>query len=79
MDTLRARLGITDDDLGHLGHYLGTTWGWLGDDFGTTLTNLGKTCGHLWPILQGITEYYRVLKSITKYHGVNGGKWSKTE
>ena len=30
---------------GHLGHYLVTTWGWLGDDMGTTFVtflNVGK-------------------------------------
>ena len=27
MDTLWVRLSISDEDLGHLGHYLGTPWG----------------------------------------------------
>ena len=38
----------------HLGHYLGTIWGLLGDDLGTTLAKLGKTLaysGTLWHTL----------------------------
>ena len=45
MDTLWVRLGITDDDLGHLGHYLGTTWGWSGHYY------FGKTWQDLRTIL----------------------------
>ena len=66
MDTLWVRLGITDDDLGHLGHYLGTTWGWSGHYY------FGKTWQDLRTILSlrrhyimtSSTEYNRVLHSI---------------
>ena len=61
MDNLMVPLGITDD-------YLGSSWGWLGVDLGTTLAKLGQTCcGHLWTIL---AEYYRVLQGRTECNGV---------
>ena len=62
MDASWVRLGITNDDWGHLGHYLGTTWGQLGDDLGTTLAKLGKTLAYSG------TLWHTLAYSVTLWH-----------
>ena len=70
-----ASLMMTWDILALPGDNFGMTWGWLGDDLGTTLAKLGKTCEYIW------TEYYRVLQSITEWNRVKQGEteWSRVK
>merc|ERR1712004_640779 len=63
MDASWVRLGITKNDI------LGTTWGQLGDDLGTTLAKLGKILaysGMLWHTL----AYSGMLWHTLAYSGI---------
>ena len=59
-----------------LGHYLGTTWGWLGHYFVKTWQDLWTPLDNFGRVLQSKTEQNRVKQSKTEWNRV---KQSKTE
>ena len=62
MDNLIVPLGITDDDLGISWALPGNNWEMTWALLWQNLARLADTFGQFW---QSITEYNRVLQSIT--------------